>query len=174
VPILATTPWQINAQLPQSVLPNAPEFGVTYTDGSFIPSISVVVTATAPSNFAVPLGSTQAAALHGATADLVTQANPAKRGEVIAIFAVGFGKTDPMVDAGVASPSSPPATAVTPPRLMIGPREATIEFAGLAPGFAGLYQINVRVPQDIAAGQQVLAWIQPDGSVIAVSGIFVQ
>ena len=40
---------------------------------------------------------------------------------------------------------------------------APVEFAGLAPGFASVYQLNVRVPEGVEAGDHVPV-------VVAVSG----
>jgi uncharacterized protein (TIGR03437 family) len=40
------------------------------------------------------------------------------------------------------------------PTVTIGGTKATVSFSGLAPGFVGLYQINVEVPATLAAGNQ--------------------
>jgi minor extracellular serine protease Vpr len=42
------------------------------------------------------------------------------------------------------------------PRVIIGGFEATVQFAGLAPGFVGLYQVNVQVPANIPSGNTTL------------------
>ena len=53
------------------------------------------------------------------------------------------------------APASPLARAVIPVEVRIGDRPATIQFAGLAPGFVGLYQVNVEIPQGVAPGSSV-------------------
>jgi uncharacterized protein (TIGR03437 family) len=73
---------------------------------------------------------------------------PARPGEIIELWGTGFGATQEARPAGriVASPS--PVTAQV--RVRIGGVEVTPEFAGLVG--AGLYQVNVRVPQTLASG----------------------
>jgi uncharacterized protein (TIGR03437 family) len=52
------------------------------------------------------------------------------------------------------APSSPPfPTPVAPVVVKIGGQIATVQFAGLAPGFIGLLQINVLIP-DVPPGEQ--------------------
>lgn len=88
-------------------------------------------------------GTGAAAALH-ANGQLVTPANPARPGEVIAIYGNGFGRTSPPFEAG-ALPSSA-ANLANDARAEIGGMNAVVHYKGVAPGFAGLYQFNVAIP----------------------------
>lgn len=79
---------------------------------------------------------------------------PAKPGDLIIAYGIGFGSTDP---------DSPPGTVVSdlnhlaaPLSVKIGDVElpaGAINYAGLTPGFIGLYQFNLSVP-DVPDGDQ--------------------
>ena len=56
---------------------------------------------------------------------------------------------------GAASPFSPLAQTKAPVTVTMGGQNAPVSFAGLAPGFVGLYQINAVVPSGIAPGDAV-------------------
>lgn len=58
----------------------------------------------------------------------------------------------PPIAAGAAAPASPLSWTVNTPVVTIGGQTVSVAFSGLAPGFAGLYQINVAVPA-VPAGQ---------------------
>ena len=72
---------------------------------------------------------------------------PAKSGEVIIMYGTGFGKTEPPMPVGqiptVLSVILPPADV----QVRIGGLPASVDFVGLAPCCAGLFQFNVHVPQ---------------------------
>jgi len=57
---------------------------------------------------------------------------------------------NPPVAAGAAAPSSPLSVTGNPVSVLMGGREAQVLFAGLAPGFAGLYQVNAVVPAGVS------------------------
>ena len=78
--------------------------------------------------------------------------NPASVGETIVIYCTGLGEVSPSVVAGMPAPSSPPAMTVNPVTVTIAGIDAPVSFAGLAPGFAGLYQVNAIVPVGADAG----------------------
>ena len=59
---------------------------------------------------------------------------------------------NPAVVTGDVAPSSPLSFPVAPVLVKIGGKLATVQFAGLAPGFVGLLQLNVQIP-DVAAGE---------------------
>ena len=95
---------------------------------------------------------------------LSTCAQPAKAGDVIELFLTGLGKATPdgnpdgrLLPTGTTAPASgtPLYKTVVVPQVTIGNLPADVLFSGLAPGFAGLYQLNIRIPAGVAAGDNV-------------------
>jgi uncharacterized protein (TIGR03437 family) len=87
--------------------------------------------------------------------------HPVKAGDAVVIYTIGLGTTSPSVPSGTASPSPPDplATVTSPAQVCFGaptpfvqPPCATPFFVGLSPGFVGLYQINVIIPQSVPSG----------------------
>jgi uncharacterized protein (TIGR03437 family) len=166
-PLLASTPWQINAQLPQTVAAGTVAFQIGYAGGVRLPAVSVAVQSSSPENFFFPflrgllgavLGYSQAAAFHAGTGVAADLDHPAAAGETLEIYGLGLGVTNPMLQAGVASPASPPARALETPRLQIGGKDAVVVFAGLEPGLAGVYQVNAIVPAGLSPGLHNVTW----------------
>jgi uncharacterized protein (TIGR03437 family) len=94
-------------------------------------------------------------ALHEDLRGLVSQSDPAVPNEEVQFYMTGLGPVSPVVPLGEAAPVSPAAIVIRP--LQCAVRSATpagtyfvnpvTEFAGLAPGLAGVYQVNLRMPQ---------------------------
>ncbi len=93
--------------------------------------------------------------------------NPAARGNVVQIFCHGLGPVTNPVPAGDAAPPSPLSQTVNPVSVAIGGLDAQVPFAGLAPGFSGLYQVNARVPDAAATGNATLLTISVLGQASA-------
>jgi len=76
-----------------------------------------------------------------------TSSTPTQRGKVISIYATGPGALSQQVEDGAAAPAQEPfARTQSTPQVYIGAVEAQVQFSGLAPNFAGLWQINAVVP----------------------------
>lgn len=80
---------------------------------------------------------------------------PAKAGEVIVLYGIGFGPVTPSNPAGVVT--SQKNSLATPPNFRFGQTPATLVYYGLAPGFLGLYQFDITVPGGLGAGDQPLS-----------------
>jgi uncharacterized protein (TIGR03437 family) len=153
-PVYSVTATQISAVVPYT----AP------TDGSFL-NIQVVFNGaqsnvvnvysgeSSPGLFTIPPGGPFSGAIvHPADGSIVTSANPAKVGETVAMFLTGLGAVTGNVTAGSAAPTNPLATLKMPIFIAIDGVSATVQFAGLAPGFGGLYQVNVTIPAGVSKG----------------------
>ncbi len=94
----------------------------------------------------------------GANPAMFTQA---KACEVISLWSTGGGGTIPRIADGEPAPSEQLAWMETRPVVQIYGVDAEVLFAGLAPGFAGLNQINVRIPCEATSGKQWLWFGRP-------------
>jgi len=89
-------------------------------------------------------------------AGIVVDANsPAHAGDYLEIYANGLGPVSNTPKTGAVAGASPLSRMIVNPSATIGGVPAQVVFAGLAPGFIGLYQVNAQVPQGIAAGDAV-------------------
>ena len=93
--------------------------------------------------------------------------SPVKAGDTVVIYMIGLGPTSPSVASGAASPSNPLATVPGDTKVcfggggIFGAAQCTNAlFAGLSPGFVGLYQVNVQVPQSVPSGLNVPMTVQ--------------
>ncbi len=77
---------------------------------------------------------------------------PAKPGEVVELYGVGFGPTNPPIESGIGFGFAAPT--VSPVAVTIGGVAATVQFSGLVS--PGLYQLNVVVPSGLVSGDQVV------------------
>jgi uncharacterized protein (TIGR03437 family) len=89
---------------------------------------------------------------------------PAQRGGYLQIYVTGLGKATPNGDpngailpTGMLAPVSgnPLYATVQTPTVMIGNQQAPVLFSGIAPGYNGLYQVDVQIPSNITPGSDV-------------------
>lgn len=76
-------------------------------------------------------------------------------GSTLEIYSTGLGEVSPPVAAGAAAPGGPLARVVADVAVAIDGIAVPVTFAGLAPGFAGLYQVNAALPAGTATGRRV-------------------
>jgi uncharacterized protein (TIGR03437 family) len=95
---------------------------------------------------------------------LATCGQPAGAGDYIQIFLTGLGKATPGGDPnGKVLPTGSVAPGdgsvlyktVQNPAVTVGGVATPVQFSGIAPGFSGLYQVNVQVPGGITPGDDV-------------------
>ncbi len=105
---------------------------------------------------------------------LVGPNNPVSREEAAAIFLTGMGGTLPIIQTGQLAPTDPLARTYLQPTVGIAGRGARVLFSGLAPGFLGLYQINIVIPDSAPPGEAVNLDIVVDGAPSQTSRIAVR
>ena len=98
-----------------------------------------------------------------------------KPGEFITIYCTGLGAVSNPPAPGTAASNNPLSHTLTTPKVTIGGEEATVSFAGLSPGYVGLYQVNAQLPADASGGNAVavqlsIAGVKSNTVTIAVNG----
>jgi glucosylceramidase len=141
-PLLYVSPQQINAQVPWDATPGSATLTVTHA--GVAASQTVTIAAAGPAIFTL-YGSQEAAALNQ-DYSVNSQNNPAAAGQAVLLFGTGLGAVSPAVPTGVAAGSDPLSSVTAKVTATVGGTPATVLFAGLAPGFAGLWQVNVQLP----------------------------
>lgn len=160
-------PGQINAQIPWNVLPpgtNGTVNAVVTSQG--VPSAPepVVINQFGPGVYEATIGGVQHAFAINATDPTSERygsfaaptgsvgsypAFPAQVNDILLVYAGGLGAVNATIATG-AAPSDGSATTVTSPTVMVSNAPAHVLFSGLSPGYPGVYQVNVTVPQVIS------------------------
>ena len=167
-PLFAVSPAQINFQIPWES--SWEESGYLYhyvavlKDGVMSTTVKVFnEDSTQPEIFSInSSGSGQGAILNAVTGELAApsgsvpgaRAAPVARGEPVAIYCTNLSAYWPRPPSGSPAPADPP-TEASRPQVMIGGIVADVLFAGLAPGYVGLYQVNAVVPPASPTGNAV-------------------
>ncbi len=177
--------YQINALVPWDLAPNVPhQLIVQYGDRASV-GIPVTVAGIDPGVFTFPGpqhygaviiasgdNSGAVAAPSGAIPNRLSQ--PVKKGQYITIYCTGLGAVDQTPADGAAAPSSPLDATIATPVISIGGANVPAspqDFSGLAPGFAGLYQINVKVPDNAPSGDMIPLTVSIVGATSPVVNI---
>lgn len=165
LPLLSVAPAQVCFQLPwDTAIGPHNLMAVTNSD----PRFQTTATLPFPTYFAVRanfqhLGQPYAAsvslepyalAVHQEFDGLVTRANAAHPGEILHFYMTGLGPVSPPVATGAAAPANPLAVITSSFSCQftaVGNSVVTapVLFAGLAPGTAGYYQVDVLVPKNV-------------------------
>ena len=148
------SPTQINFVIPVSLAVGKAELDVTL-DGRRGPTLAVTLESEAPEFF---LGEGRFIAATNAGNQPLTAERPAQPGDVVVLYATGLGRTTPSLMAGQLASQATSIVRLADFRIQIDGRLVEAEnvlYAGLSPGFAGLYQVNVRIPPDTAAAPEI-------------------
>lgn len=166
-PLTYVSSGQINAQVPYEVPTETGASVIVQVKGATSPTVTLTIAPVAPGIFTQNgSGSGLGAILH-ANYSLITEASPAQPGETVLVFATGLGATTPPVQTGAGGNGQPTATT---PTITIGGAPATVLFAGAAPGFAGLDQLNVTVPSLSSGDQKIIISI---GNAKSTPGVLI-
>jgi uncharacterized protein (TIGR03437 family) len=184
LPLYYTSYGQINCQIPADAPVGTSLVQVKRQDGQASNLVSVDIAARAPRLLLGGVG------LYGAITNLDysrpmpdgsfpgVATHAAKAGDTLTLYAIGLGPTSPYVAAGQPAPSSEPLARLTSTPMVtfgggLGGATATPLFAGLTPTYAGLYQVNVTIPDGAPKGNVYVSLAFGDSTSNSVL-IFIQ
>ena len=153
---IATVLWasgfQINAQVPAGIAPGVHTLRVRSVYGTAQQSVSV--SAIAPEIFLI--GNSGMGAVLNQDFSMNGPANPLPRGQVLVVYSTGLGAVAKQGQLSVTT------TAVT---AVVNGQELAVQFAGLAPGYIGLYQVNVPIPAGTPPGLGISLTLKEGGQL---------
>jgi uncharacterized protein (TIGR03437 family) len=170
--ILYVSPGQINVQVPADTATGSVAVQVKGPNGTATGTATLA--SYAPGIFMLTGG--YAAAVHNTGGQIVAPAgalggsitsSPAVPGEALQVYATGLGPTNPAVTPGQVVSKPAPLTDLTQLHVTVGGAPATVLYAGMVS--AGLYQINVLIPQLDDGDQPIVATISGASSQTGIS-----
>lgn len=160
-PIAYVSPTQISVIVPYLTVPGGVVQVYVDNNGSTSNLVSQYTGLTSAGVFTNPAGGLgYAAALH-ANNSVISAQSPAQTGETVELYLTGLGAVKPPVSDGAPAPGNPPSSTTSTPQVFLldaagNYRQAAVTFSGLAPGYAGLYQINLTIPSGLVAGDATI------------------
>ncbi|MBL8176584.1 MAG: hypothetical protein JNK48_18045 [Bryobacterales bacterium] len=167
-PVFYVSPDQINFLVPNTALPEREAKLRVNLDGISGPEVNVRLKAVAPGLFLRDMETVAAVKLDGR---LLSDKNLATGGEDVVLFATGLGPLIPEpAYMEVARSAAPLARRAEFQLLLNGTpvEDKRIRYVGAAPGFAGLYQINLWLPEGVTSWPEVRIGVAGELSPVGV------
>jgi uncharacterized protein (TIGR03437 family) len=156
--------------------------------GELIAGGQVAVAAASPGLFTSSQDGRGQAAAVNQDGRVNSTSNPATKGSVLVLYGTGQGQVSPPSEDGMPAAVSPLSSTVTVPTsdgracvtsqpsmcVAFGTTFGEVQYSGLAPGFVGLWQINVRIPADAPSGNAVPVRVLINGTPSNVVGIAIR
>jgi uncharacterized protein (TIGR03437 family) len=156
LPLLNADDGLVNAIIPYDVPPNTTQQLIVINGTAYSVPEPVVIALAQPAVFVQPDGTGMVFDVQPDDSRLlIDSSHPASADDVVVIYCAGLGPVDPPVVAGDAAPSSPQAATTNLVTVSIDGQDAVVQFAGLVPGMAGLYEVDVVVPTGITPADNV-------------------
>jgi len=169
--LIYVSPTQINFLVPANLIPGPVTLTVV-VDAWAGPQIPIQLSTASPALFQLDQ---QNAVATRADGSLVTPAAPAAPGDVIVLYATGLGQTAPpvvysLIPKTAAALTQMASFSVQLDGVPVDP--SAIAYAGVAPGYGGLYQINLILPASVGPNPQIAIGfpdsLSPSGVTIPV------
>jgi uncharacterized protein (TIGR03437 family) len=161
------SPLQVNLLIPSNLI--AAKFTLQLVrDGTAGPAVEIQLREAAPALFLLEPG---VAVVTRADFSLVTPDNPARPGEVVILWATGMGPVVPPLLYGQAPMQAAWIAMYSEFRVLIGDLELPADrliYAGVAPFYGGLYQVNLRLPDALEENPEIRIAV---GDSISPTGI---
>jgi uncharacterized protein (TIGR03437 family) len=148
---------QINFLMPSTLLAGNVTIRVA-TEGNSGPEITAVLVNAAPALFFNPAAADYALATHADGRTLVAAESPAHIGDTVVIYLTGLGRTSQNPAPGQILPYAALIVALPDLKVSLGgtPLDPVyIKYAGLTPGSAGLYQLNLYLPNYLGPDPEI-------------------
>jgi uncharacterized protein (TIGR03437 family) len=169
VPLLYVSPTQINFLVPSDQIPG----DVTVTvvrQGVNGPPVTITLIDAAPALFVME-GGYAIAQDWNTDYTLMTPDAPAHTGDIAILYATGLGHTSPPWASGVVAQSAAYITARDSLQLLLNGVAIDphlVLYAGVTPGYSGLYQINFTIPADAGTNPEIRVQI---GKQVSISSL---
>ena len=169
VPLFYASPTEVHFQMPFEAS-GATTLTFIREDGSAT-TVNVNVATAQPGLFTADGSGNGLANARLADSSVLNESNPVNRGDVLTLYATGLGAVVTPVATGAAGDGT--QACANPVQVTVGDRVLTPDFAGLAAGAVGLYQISVRIPADLTATGDVpvkltVAGADSNSAIIAI------
>ena len=162
-PLLYVSDGQVNFLVPVNKLAMDVTISVA-SNGKTGPVVTVTLVDAAPALFQTAAGYAIAAHLDNS---LITPDSPARAGEIIVVYACGLGRTQSYPEQTAIAQSAAAIQRLSDLKVYLGGTAidtASILYAGATPGSAGLYQINLVLPDNPGTDPEIRVAIADQSS----------
>ena len=163
-PLIYSWAGQVSVVVPYEVSgKNATQVQVVY-QGHLSNLVSMPVSEVIPAIFTIDASGSGPGAIVNQDGTVNSASNPASVGSFVSVYGTGEGQTTPSGIDGKPGASPAPAPLAHPVTATVGGLSAEVQYAGGAPGLvAGVIQVNIQIPQGVAAGSSVPIAIEIGG-----------